>query len=129
MGRRIKRGDIFYADLTFGVGSEQSGCRPVLIIQNDIGNKFSPTVISAVITSRIKRKAKLPTHCFIQRQQRLGRDSLVLLEQVRTIDKARLRGYIGTLDDQTMNRVDKALAISVGLVCKNIWRCRHESSI
>ena len=115
MGRRIKRGDIFYADLASGIGSEQSGCRPVLIIQNDIGNKHSPTVIAAAITSRTKGKTELPTHYFVGKQQGLGRDSLVLLEQVRTIDKARLRGYIGTLDSQTMSEIDKALVISVGL--------------
>jgi mRNA interferase MazF len=115
MERRIKRGDMFYADLMFGVGSEQNGCRPVLIIQNDTGNKHSNTVIAAIITSQTVNKAKMPTHCFIKAQQGLGRDSLILLEQIRTIDKARLREYIGTLDDETMDKVDKALGISVGL--------------
>ena len=113
--RKIRRGDMFYADLTFGVGSEQSGCRPVLIIQNDVGNKHSQTIIIAVITSRAKSKTKIPTHCNIKAQQGLGRDSLVLLEQIRTIDKTRLIDYIGTLDNETMKKVDRALTISVGL--------------
>ena len=115
MGRIIRRGDIFYADLALGVGSEQSGCRPVLIIQNDTGNKHSPTVIAAAITSRTEGKTELPTHYPVTKQQGLGRDSLILLEQVRTIDKSRLREYIGTLDGEAMSEVDKALAISVGL--------------
>jgi len=119
MERRMKRGDIFYADLAIGVGSEQNGCRPVLIIQNDVGNKYSPTVIVAIITSRATGKARIPTHCAVRKQQGLRRDSLVLLEQVRTIDKARLRGYIGRLDNWTMRKVDRALAISVALTCKN----------
>ena len=113
--RTVKRGNIFYADLTNGIGSEQSGCRPVLIIQNDTGNKHSGTVIAAVITSRTGQKAKLPTHCSINKQQGLGHNSLVLLEQIRTIDKARLKEYIGTLDISAMKEVDKALAVSVGL--------------
>jgi len=115
MERKILRGDMFYADLTHGVGSEQSGCRPVLVIQNDTGNKFSNTVIAAIITSRIDTKAKMPTHCPIQAQQGLLMDSLILLEQIRTIDKVRLGEYIGTLDILTMCRVNTALAISVGL--------------
>jgi mRNA interferase MazF len=115
MGRKIRRGDMFYADLTSGVGSEQSGYRPVLIIQNDTGNRHSQTVIAAVITSRISLKSKLPTHCPLKRQQGLGRDSLVLLEQLRTIDKSRLKEYIGTLETGAMSKVDRALAISVGL--------------
>lgn len=115
MNRKIRRGDMFYADLTLGVGSEQSGCRPVLIIQNDAGNRHSNTVIAAIITSRISTKAKLPTHASIKAQQGLGHDSLVLLEQIRTIDKMRLKEYIGTLDSAAINRVDKALAVSIGL--------------
>jgi mRNA interferase MazF len=115
MERKIWRGDIYYADLTTGVGSEQSGYRPILIIQNDAGNKHSQTVIAAVITSRTKHKADLPTHCPVKRQQGLDRDSLVLLEQIRTIDKTRLKEYIGTLEAEAMSRVDRALAISVGL--------------
>jgi mRNA interferase MazF len=106
---------MFYADLTTGVGSEQNGRRPVLIIQNDTGNKFSNTVIIAIITSRTETKAKLPTHCFVTAQNGLDVDSLVLLEQIRTIDKARLREYIGTLDAGDMCKVDTALAVSVGL--------------
>jgi mRNA interferase MazF len=115
MDRKIRRGDMFYADLTPSVGSEQSGYRPVLIVQNDTGNKHSQTVIAAVITSRISLKSKLPTHCPLKRQQGLGRDSLVLLEQLRTIDKSRLKEYIGTLETEAMSKVDRALAISVGL--------------
>jgi len=116
MDRRIRRGDMFYANLTFGgIGSEQSGYRPVLVIQNDIGNKHSKTVIAAIITSQMASKAKMPTHCAIKAHQGLGRDSLVLLEQIRTIDKERLKEFIGTLDDEAMSKVDKALAVSVGL--------------
>jgi mRNA interferase MazF len=106
---------MFYADLTPGVGSEQSGYRPVLMIQNDSGNRHSNTVIAAVITGRTKSKPKLPTHCPVKPQQGLDRASLVLLEQIRTVDKSRLREYIGMLDGETMSRVDKALAVSVGL--------------
>jgi mRNA interferase MazF len=115
MNRKIRRGDMFYADLMLGVGSEQSGCRPVLIIQNDTGNKHSKTVIAAIITSRISTKAKLPTHAPIKSQQGLGHDSLILLEQIRTIDKMRLKEYIGTLNSEAISRVDRALAVSVGL--------------
>jgi mRNA interferase MazF len=115
MDRKIRRGDIFYADLGFGVGSEQSGFRPALILSNDTGNRHGRTVIVAVITSRAEDKPKLPTHCPLKRQQGLGRDSIVLLEQIRTIDKTRLKEYIGTLGDDDMNRADRALAIGVGL--------------
>ena len=115
MNRKIRRGDMFYADLTPGVGSEQSGYRPVLIIQNDTGNRHSNTVIAAIITSRISTKAKLPTHALIKAQQGLGHDSIVLLEQIRTIDKIRLTEYIGTLDSETIKRIDRALAVSMGL--------------
>lgn len=112
----IKRGDIFYADLSPVVGSEQGGVRPVLIIQNDIGNKFSPTVIVAAITSQIN-KAKLPTHVEIKAQEYgIQKDSVILLEQIRTIDKKRLREKIGHLDDKLMEQVNDALVISVGLV-------------
>mgnify|MGYP001346203310 CR=1 FL=1 len=116
MNRKIRRGDMFYADLTLGVGSEQSGCRPILIIQNNAGNKHSNTMIVVIITSRISTKAKLPTHASIKAQQELGHDSLVLLEQIRTIDKMRLKEYIGTLDSEAIRRVDRALTVSVGLV-------------
>ena len=111
----IKRGDIFYADLSPVVGSEQGGVRPVLIIQNDVGNKYSPTIICAAITSQIN-KAKLPTHIEIDSvQYTLVRDSVVLLEQVRTVDKKRLREKICHLDDGLMTRVDRALLVSFGL--------------
>mgnify|MGYP003623228275 FL=1 len=115
MNRKIRRGDMFYADLTPSVGPEQDGIRPILIIQNDTGNKHSQTVITAIITSKTAAKPKMPTHCPIRAQQGLGRDSLVLLEQIRTIDKVRLKEYIGTLDAQAMSTVDKALTVSVGL--------------
>ena len=117
MERKIKRGDMFYADLMSGVGSEQNGLRPILIISNDIGNKHSNTVIAAVITSQTTNKAKIPTHCIIKAQQGLGRDSLVLLEQIRTIDKVRLKEYIGTLEREVISIIDRALAISIGLKC------------
>ena len=115
MNKKIRRGDMFYADLTPGLGSEQSGYRPVLIIQNDAGNRHSNTVIAAIITSRISTKTKLPTHAPIKAQQGLGHDSLVLLEQIRTIDKMRLKEYIGALDSEAIRRVDRALAVSMGL--------------
>ena len=115
MERKIRRGDMFYANLTCGIGSEQKGIRPILILSNNIGNVHSNTVIAAVITSRMENKAKMPTHCHIKAQQGLGRDSLVLLEQIRTIDKARLREYIGTLDIEVMSNVGRALAISIGI--------------
>lgn len=112
----IKRGDIFYADLSPVVGSEQGGVRPVLIVQNDIGNKYSPTVICAAITSQIN-KAKLPTHIEIDAEQyALVKDSVVLLEQVRTIDKKRLKEKICHLDAELMEKVNRGLNISLGLV-------------
>jgi len=111
----IKRGDIYYADLSPVIGSEQGGVRPVLIVQNDIGNKYSPTVIAAAITSQIN-KAKLPTHIEISAQEYgLLKDSVILLEQIRTIDKKRLREKIGHLDDELMEKVNEALSISFGL--------------
>ena len=111
----VRRGDIFYADLSPVIGSEQGGVRPVLIVQNDVGNKYSPTVICAAITSQIN-KAKLPTHIEIDTvQSTLVRDSVILLEQVRTIDKKRLREKICRLDEQLMGRVDHALSVSFGL--------------
>lgn len=111
----IKRGDIFYADLSPVVGSEQGGVRPVLIVQNDIGNKYSPTVIAAAITSQIN-KAKLPTHIEINAQEYgLLKDSVILLEQIRTIDKRRLKEKIGKLDDDLMQKVNEALGVSFGL--------------
>ncbi len=111
----IKRGDIYYADLSPVVGSEQGGVRPVLIVQNDIGNKYSPTVIAAAITSQIN-KAKLPTHIEINGQDYgLVKDSVILLEQIRTIDKKRLKEKIGFLSDSLMMKVNDALSISFGL--------------
>lgn len=111
----VKRGDIFYADLSPVVGSEQGGMRPVLIVQNDTGNKHSPTVIAAAITSQTG-KARLPTHIELNAQSvGLSRDSVILLEQVRTIDKSRLRERMGKLDDTTMTEVDNAIAVSFGL--------------
>ena len=112
----IKRGDIFYADLSPVIGSEQGGIRPVLVVQNDIGNKYSPTVIIAAITSQIN-KAKLPTHIEISAQDYgLQKDSVILLEQIRTIDKRRLKEKIGHLDDERMEKINEALSISFGLV-------------
>jgi mRNA interferase MazF len=111
----IKRGDIFYADLSPVIGSEQGGVRPVLVVQNDIGNKYSPTIIAAAITSQIN-KAKLPTHIEINAQDYgLQKDSVILLEQIRTIDKKRLREKIGHLDEELMEKVNEALSISFGL--------------
>ena len=110
-----RRGDIFYADLSPVVGSEQGGTRPVLIIQNDMGNRHSPTVIAAAITSQTG-KARLPTHISLSgRSVGLSKDSIVLLEQVRTIDKRRLREHMGHVDDALMNQVDNAIAVSFGL--------------
>lgn len=112
----VKRGDVFYADLSPVVGSEQGGFRPVLVIQNDIGNRYSPTVIIAAITSRIS-KAKLPTHIELRAEMTgLDKDSVILLEQVRTIDKKRLRDKITFLGEETMKRVNGGLNISLGLL-------------
>ncbi len=111
----VHRGEIYYADLSPVVGSEQGGLRPVLIVQNDVGNKYSPTVIAAAITSR-HDKAKLPTHIAVGGGQcGLAKDSIVLLEQIRTLDKTRLRERMGELDDSSMNAVNSALSISFGL--------------
>jgi mRNA interferase MazF len=111
----IKRGEIYYADLSPVVGSEQGGMRPVLIVQNDVGNKHSPTVIAAAITSQ-KEKSKLPTHIALNAQScGLAKNSVVLLEQVRTLDKRRLRERMGELDKDSMQKVDNALSVSFGL--------------
>ncbi len=121
---QVKRGDIFYADLSPVVGSEQGGLRPVLIVQNDVGNKYSPTVIAAAITSRMG-KTKLPTHIDVTHSAEssvsrgLARDSVILLEQVRTIDKRRLKEHIGHLDDYTMQRVNTAISVSFGLAAQD----------
>ncbi|WP_242136590.1 type II toxin-antitoxin system endoribonuclease NdoA [Bacillus cereus group sp. BfR-BA-01360] len=112
----VKRGDVYFADLSPVVGSEQGGVRPVLVIQNDIGNRFSPTVIVAAITAQIQ-KAKLPTHVEIDaKKYGFERDSVILLEQIRTIDKQRLTDKITRLDEVMMIRVDEALQISLGLI-------------
>lgn len=111
----IKRGEIYYADLSPVIGSEQGGIRPVLIVQNDVGNKFSPTVIAAAITSQ-KDKNNLPTHIEVDaRNCGLAKDSIVLLEQVRTIDKRRLKEKMGSLDVDDMGKVNHALSVSFGL--------------
>lgn len=111
----VRRGDIFYADLSPVVGSEQGGLRPVLIIQNDVGNRYSPTVIAAAITSRMG-KTKLPTHIDIYADRvGLAKDSVILLEQIRTLDKRRLREKMGHLDDEAMEAVNNAIAVSFGL--------------
>ena len=114
MRTAIRRGDLFYADLNPVVGSEQGGIRPVLVIQNDVGNHFSPTVVAAAITSR-KAKNSLPTHILLENVPGLAPTSLLLLEQLRTIDRKRLRGYIGRISKEKMLEVDAALAISIGI--------------
>lgn len=115
MERMIKRGDIFYAELNPVIGSEQGGTRPVLVISNNTGNRHSPTVIVAAITSRVHTKLKLPTHTEVRDFEGLDKDSVVLLEQIRTIDKQRLKQYRGLMPDNIMARVDKALGISISL--------------
>ena len=115
MDNNVKRGDIYYADLSPVVGREQGGVRPVLIVQNNVGNRHSPTVIAAAITSQIN-KAKMPTHIELgARSFGLTKDSIVLTEQIRTLDKRRLREKMGSLDEAYMSRVDEALAVSFGL--------------
>ncbi len=114
----IRRGDIFYADLSPVLGCEQGGVRPVLVIQNDIGNKYSPTLIVAAITSKPKRE--LPTHVEVLSIEALQKDSVVLLEQIRTIDRIRLLEYIGSLSRLRMSLIDRALAVSVGLIITEI---------
>lgn len=110
----IKRGQIYYADLSPVVGSEQGGVRPVLIIQNDVGNRYSPTVIASAVTSQLT-KAKLPTHIEVKKGRfGLAKDSVILLEQIRTLDKRRLRECVGELDGEAMRQVDRAILISLG---------------
>lgn len=111
----IKRGEIYYADLSPVVGSEQGGVRPVLVIQNDVGNKYSPTIIAAAITSQLS-KARLPTHIELDTTTGLPRDSVVLTEQLRTLDKQRLKDKIGVLDNRAMTKVNNALMISLGFL-------------
>ena len=111
----INRGDVYYADLSPVVGSEQGGFRPVLVIQNNVGNKFSPTVIIAAITSQLE-KAKLPTHIELSKDRfSLQKDSVVLLEQIRTLDKRRLKEKVSSIDEITMRKVDVAMMISLGI--------------
>ena len=112
--KEIKRGQIWYADLSPVVGSEQGGYRPILIIQNNVGNKFSPTVIGAIITSR-KTKANLPTHIWLNAECGLPKESMVECEQVRTIDKKRLKEFQGTVSQEVMKEIDKGLKISFAL--------------
>ena len=113
----VKRGDIYYADLGTGTGSEQNGIRPVVIVQNNVGNKFSPTVIAAAITSK-QGKTKLPTHIplFDFHKVGLSKQSTILLEQIRTIDKSRLKEKLGSLKEEEINQVNKALVVSFDLV-------------
>lgn len=125
MERVIKRGDIFYAELNPVIGSEQGGTRPVLVISNNTGNRHSPTVIVAAITSRVHTKAKLPTHTEVRDFEGLDKDSVVLLEQIRTIDKQRLKQYMGLMPDNIMARVDKALAISISLNNRPERKCAN----
>ena len=112
--KQVHRGELFYCDLGTTLGSEQGGIRPVLILQNDVGNRFSPTTIVAPLTTKLG-KVVLPTHVLIKQQQGLTSDSIVLLEQIRTIDKNRLRGYVGSLDKATMSVIDLAVETSMGI--------------
>jgi len=118
VNNNIRRGDIFYADLSPVVGSEQGGVRPVLIVQNDVGNRYSPTVIAAAITSQTG-KTRLPTHIQVQTDSGLAKSSIVLLEQIRTLDKRRLKDRMGHLDDATMTLVNDALSVSFGLTAEH----------
>lgn len=114
----VKRGELYYADLSPVVGSEQGGIRPVLVVQNDVGNKYSPTIIAAAVTSKIN-KAKLPTHIELPSAYGLAKDSVILLEQIRTLDKRRLKERIGELPPATMVRVNRAILISLGFPVNN----------
>lgn len=118
--RVYSRGDLYYANLNPVIGSEQAGYRPVLIIQNNTGNRYGRTVIVASLSCQLEHKPKLPTHCYLQAGDALKKPSVVLLEQLRTIDKQRLNGYIGSLDQNCMKEVDHALAVSVGLSGKGM---------
>jgi len=111
-----RRGDIYLADLGKNIGSEQGGCRPVLTIQNDIGNHFGPTLIVAPITSRIRKKSEQPTHCRLEAMDFLNAFSMVLLEQITTIDKSRIKKYMGSLDKDQMDKVDACIGVSLGLL-------------
>lgn len=112
----MKRGEIYYADLSPVRGSEQGGIRPVLIIQNDVGNKYSPTTIVACLTTKCTEKHKLPTHILLNKDCGLPKDSMALLEQIRTIDKSRLTNKIGKLNEEDIHKVEKALMISIGVI-------------
>lgn len=112
--RKIKRGDIYYADLGYAVGSEQGNIRPVLVVSNDTGNRFSPTIVITPITSKL-HKTELPTHVPISRSCGLDRDSLVLVEQIRAIDRSRIEEYVGSIDNDCLKAIDKALGVCVGL--------------
>ena len=115
MTRKVYRGELYFADLNPVVGSEQGGHRPVLIIQNNIGNLYSPTVIVAALSGQISTKADLPTHYIVKKCAGLNEESMILLEQIRTIDKKRLQNYIGGLSEKDMEQVDRCLAISLDL--------------
>ena len=115
---QVKRGELYYADLSPVVGSEQGGIRPVLVVQNDVGNKYSPTIIAAAVTSKINN-AKLPTHFELPSAYGLVKDSVILLEQIRTLDKRRLKERIGELPPATMHRVNRAILISLGFPVNN----------
>lgn len=110
-----RRGDIYLVDLGKNIGSEQSGCRPVLTIQNNIGNQFGPTLIVAPITSRVRKKSEQPTHCQLDNLAFLNDFSMVLLEQITTIDKCRIKKYMGSLDDKQMRKVDACIGVSLGI--------------
>lgn len=116
MSRTYQRGDMYYADLGQGIGSEQEGYRPVVIIQNNLGNKHSPTVIIAAISSKVGIKPKLPTHYYINAEDGLELPSIILMEQIRTVDKHRLTKYIGRLDKEHIGGMNHALAVSIGLI-------------
>lgn len=115
MSRKINRGDIYFADLNPVIGSEQGGVRPVLIIQNNMGNRYSPTVIVAAMSGKVAEKTELPTHYKVRVYAGLQEESLVLLEQIRTIDKKRLQNYIGELNQADMEQIDRCLAVSLAL--------------
>lgn len=115
MSEKITRGEMYYADLDPVVGSEQGGVRPVLIIQNNVGNRYSPTVIVAIISGRTSTKAKMPTHYLVKGYVGLKRESIILLEQIRTIDKQRLQNCIGQLKENDMEQINKCLGVSLGL--------------
>ena len=118
MSRKVRRGELYFADLSPVVGSEQGGCRPVLVIQNNVGNYCSPTVIVAALTGRINPKFDLPTHHIIDACEGLKERSVILLEQIRTIDKRRLQNYVGMLNKEDMEQVENCLAISLDLKIK-----------